>query len=86
MITRDEYIINEINSEVKHEYMEGEIVAMAGASFNHNFIFANLMNKIGVFLEDKNCYVLGADLRVTTLFFDSYMYPDITIVCDKLVK
>jgi Uma2 family endonuclease len=57
---------------------------MAGSSYDHNFIVANLMRKIGYFLEGKPCEILVADLRVTTPEFDSFMYPDLTILCDDI--
>ncbi len=83
-ITPDDYLEIEVRSLEKHEYFEGRIYDMAGASFDHNFIVANLMRKIGNYLEGKDCEILVADLRVTTPEFDSFMYPDLTILCEEL--
>ncbi len=85
-ITPDDYLEIEVRSLEKHEYFEGRIYDMAGASFDHNFIVANLMRKIGNYLEGKECEILVADLRVTTPDFDSFMYPDLTILCEELQR
>ncbi len=85
-VTADEYLAFENSSDTKHEYFDGVIVAMAGTSFNHNFIFANLIDEIHLFLKDKKCNVFGSELRVATPFFSSYMYPDLIIVCDDLER
>ena len=83
-ITPDEYLNIEIRADQKHEYFDGRIYAMAGAGFNHNYIVSNLASKIGSFLDGKNCDIMIADLRVTTPQFDSFMYPDLTILCEEI--
>jgi Uma2 family endonuclease len=83
-VTPNEYLAIEIKAETRHEYFDGRIYAMAGANLNHNFIVSNLSRKIGIFLDDKSCNLFGSDLRITTPAFDSYMYPDLSIVCDEI--
>jgi Uma2 family endonuclease len=83
-ISPEEYLTAEKNAFEKHEYFSGQVLALAGAGFAHNRIVANLIAKIGAYLADKDCDVSPSDLRVTTAFFDSYMYPDVTIVCDGI--
>ena len=83
-VTPDEYLAIEVKAERKHEYFDGRVYAMAGAGFNHNYIVSNLASKIGNFLNGKNCDILIADLRVTTPQFDSFMYPDLTILCEDI--
>ncbi len=82
-VTPHEYLAIEANAESKHEYYSGQVVAMVGAGWNYNLIVANLLRTIGNHLQDKDCAILPSDLRVCTPFFDSYMYPDVTIVCDE---
>ncbi len=62
---------------------EGKVVAMAGASLAHNRIVANLVKKIGNFLEDKSCEILPSYIRISAPSYKSYMYPDATIVCGE---
>ena len=82
-VSPDEYLAMERASEEKHEYYDGFIVAMSGARLKHNQVVANLITSIGNFLKDKNCQALPSDMRVATPNRDSYMYPDVTIVCDE---
>jgi len=82
-ITPDEYLAMERDSEQKHEYYDGYVVAMSGARLKHNQIQANLYTKIGNHLENKECQVLPSDMRVSTPNRDAYMYPDASIVCGE---
>ena len=84
-LSPSEFLNLEVKADTKHEYFEGRAYAMAGAQLNHNFVVANLMRKIGIFLDDKPCHMFGSDLRVTTPASDSYMYPDVKIICDDVV-
>jgi Uma2 family endonuclease len=79
--TPEEYLEMEKNSIEKHEYIRGEVIAMAGASKDHVRINRNLVTEIGSFLKGKPCEVFGTDLRVITPFSESYLYPDAMIVC-----
>jgi Uma2 family endonuclease len=82
-ITPDAYLQMENEAVEKHEYFDGQIHAMAGASYNHNFIVGNLLGEIKSFLKGKSCNAFPSDLRVTTPLFSSYMYPDVSIVCGQ---
>lgn len=82
-VSPDEYLAMERASEEKHEYYDGFIVAMSGARLKHNQVAANLTIDIGSYLKDKECQVLPSDMRVATPNRDTYMYPDLTIVCGK---
>jgi Uma2 family endonuclease len=74
----------EREQEYKHEYVDGDVLAMSGASINHNRIASNIVIKTGSFLENKSCEVFGSDLRVSVKWRDSYFYPDVVIACDEL--
>ena len=78
--TVEEYLAFERESDTKHEYYDGEIFAMTGASLAHNLITGNLVAALNVSLRDTDCLVLPQDMRVhcpTGL----YTYPDVTVVC-----
>ncbi len=83
LISPEEYLSIERGAKEKHEYFEGKVVAMAGASLAHNRIVANLVKKIGNFLEGKSCEILPSDIRISAPSYKSYMYPDATIVCGE---
>ncbi len=57
------------------------MIEMAGGTFEHAAIAANLISKITAKLEGKPCRALGSDLRVRISDFGHYCYPDVTIVC-----
>jgi Uma2 family endonuclease len=82
-ISPKEYLEMERASDEKHEYFDGHIYLMSGASLKHVKVATNLTGKLFTFLEDKECSVLSENLRVTSPSNDSYMYPDVLIVCGK---
>ena len=83
LISPQEYLRFERGAKEKHEYFEGQVIAMPGVSLTHNRLVANLVKKIGNFLENKSCEILPSDIRISVPSFESYMYPDATIVCGK---
>src|SRR4051812_47195317 len=82
-VSVEEYLQLEEAAEEKHEYVEGDIVAMAGATREHNQVVSNLIRENGSFLKGKNGYIFPSDFRVTTPAGKSYFYPDATIVCGE---
>ena len=82
-ISPQEYLAMERASEEKHEYYDGQVLAMSGARMKHNYITSNLIIDIGNYLEGKNCKILPSDMRVSTPTQDAYMYPDALIVCGE---
>ncbi len=83
-ITPDEYLKFEKNSEFKHEYFDGEIFAMVGASLNHNRISFNLSRELGNQLKNSSCEGFSGDMRVKVKEIEKYTYPDIVVACDKI--
>jgi Uma2 family endonuclease len=82
-ISQEEYLEMERASLEKHEYYQGEIFAMSGASLKHNDVFSNLFGEIQGKLKGKNCRPYGSDLRIHVPKNSLYTYPDISIICDK---
>jgi Uma2 family endonuclease len=81
--TVDDYFTVEEMSEVRHEYYDGEIFAMAGASLQHNEIAANVLSEFRTALRDADCGVYGSDLRILTPS-GLYTYPDISVICGQV--
>lgn len=67
--------------DIKHEFYDGEIFAMVGASRHHNRINVNLTREIGnkVKADNFSCEVFSNDMRVK--IGDKYTYPDLVITC-----
>lgn len=80
--TDEEYLAFERESEEKHELINGEIVAMAGASRRHNLISTNTTIALGVQLRGKNCEIYASDMRVR-MRKGRYSYPDVVVVCGE---
>ena len=78
-----EYLAYEQDSELKHEYENGEIVAMAGGSRRHNALAA----RISAALEQgrtAGCISFQSDQRVRVLATGKATYPDATLVCGTI--
>lgn len=76
-----EYLTGERNSEIKHEYLDGEVFTMAGASESHNLITGNTYASLHTQLRKRRCNVYPSDMRVRTPDSSLYSYPDISVVC-----
>lgn len=81
-ISEDDYLKKELHSEIKHEYIDGYVYAMAGASDNHNKISGNIFSELKTALKKKNsaCVVYTADMRLKQR--SKYYYPDVMVVCN----
>ena len=82
-ISPEEYLASERGSEIRNEYFDGEIFAMAGASREHNQISANIVRVIGNQILEKPCCVFSRDMKIKIEQIGKYTYPDIVVVCEK---
>ncbi len=80
-LTPAEYLAFERAAEQRHEYADGEVFAMAGASFNHGVLSMNMGRELSAALLDRPCNVIVADLRVKLQSTERYVYPDVVVVC-----
>ena len=80
--TDEEYLAFEREALQKHELIDGEIIAMAGASREHNLIGTNTSTAIGYRLRGSGCEMYANDMRVR-MKKGRYGYPDIVIACEK---
>jgi Uma2 family endonuclease len=76
----EEYLAYERASELKHEYIGGEIVAMAGGSRRHSALAANVTIALGT-TRPAGCIVFQSDLRIRILASGVATYPDVSMVC-----
>ena len=81
--TAEEYLAYERASEVKHEYSDGELFAMSGASRAHGRIAWNLGGALYPQLEQASCEGFTAEMRVRIPGSDRYTYPDLVVVCGE---
>lgn len=78
--TIEDYFSVEESSPVRHEFVAGQIFAMAGASVRHNRITGNVFAELRAVLAGRGCDVFATDLRVRTPS-GLYTYPDVMVVC-----
>ena len=82
-MSEQDYLEREKISETKHEYFDGEIFAMAGASRSHQRIISNLVIDIGTHLKNTPCEVFSSDMKVRADKGKKYFYPDVIVSCTK---
>ena len=83
LVSPEEYLAREREAERKHEYRDGEIVLMAGASRQHVLIVTNVVFELERQLRDGECLVFSTDLRVQAGEEQLFTYPDVAVVCDE---
>ncbi|MFO1349716.1 MAG: Uma2 family endonuclease [Gammaproteobacteria bacterium] len=77
-----DYLAQERDGEARHEYIDGEIFAMTGASRAHNFIAGNLFSAIHLHLRNTPCRVFMNDMKVR--IGNRFYYPDLLVSCTKV--
>jgi Uma2 family endonuclease len=82
-MTETEYLAFDRNNEIKHEYLNGEVFAMAGASWEHNLICAAIIIALGSQLRGKSSRVTSSNLRLNITATGLYTYPDISVICGE---
>lgn len=82
-LTPDEYLALEADSSTKHEYFDGSIVAMAGATDAHVTIALNLATELRSHLRNSGCRVYISDMKVRIDDHNRFFYPDLLITCDR---
>ena len=83
-MTYEEYLVAETASEVKHEYLRGEVWAMSGGTIEHAALAMAFGRVLGNALLGRPCRVYSADARVRVLATDRSTYPDLSVVCGKV--
>ena len=78
-VTLEAYLVLDADADVKHEYWDGRVIAMAGAEPEHNQLTANLATEFNVRLRARGCRVAVADQRVRV--GKRYVYPDVVVTC-----
>jgi Uma2 family endonuclease len=84
LLTIEEYLKFEQDGEIRHEYVAGQIYAMAGASEAHNLIVGNIFALLRPHLRGSSCRAFVSDMKVKvkTQQADIFYYPDLLVTCD----
>jgi Uma2 family endonuclease len=80
-LTPQDYLAWERQQETRHEYFDGEVCAMTGASREHNLVCGNTFAALHAQLRGRACEVYNNDMRVKVSETGMYTYPDVVVVC-----
>lgn len=78
-LSEEAYLQGELLSETKHEYIDGAVYAMAGASKNHERITTNISGELWTQLKNTPCEPFSSDIKVKV--GSKFFYPDVMVVC-----
>lgn len=82
-LTPEEYIASERKATLKSEYLNGDILAMSGASLAHARIITDIATELNTQLRGQGCEVITNDMRVKTGPKGAYFYPDVVAFCGE---
>lgn len=81
-LTPEEYLQLEAKSDIKHEYIDGKVFAMAGATDTHVTIAGNIFALLLSHLRGSGCRVYISDMKVRIESKNSFYYPDVLVTCE----
>ena len=84
--TYDDYRRFEETTDAKHEYLHGQILAMAGGTPEHAALATAVIGLLERQLAGRPCYPFSSDLRVRVRATGLATYPDVTVICGALER
>ena len=81
-LSEQDYLAGEKHSEIRYEYMDGQVYAMAGASKRHVVITGNVFAQLRAAAKGLPCTVYQSDMKVRTAAHKTYYYPDVVVGCE----
>lgn len=81
LISYAEYLAAEQSGEIKHEYLDGAVVAMAGGTIAHGELSGLVFGTLFQALQGRPCRVYNSDVRVHVEATGLTTYPDVSVVC-----
>ncbi len=82
-LTPEQYLEIERKAEFKSDYYDGEMFALAGASYIQNKIARNISKSLGIQLKGKNCEEFQSDLKIKKIESNLFTYPDVVVICGE---
>jgi len=82
-VSVEEYFELEKNSEIRHEYYQGEMFDMAGTTDTHNAIVYDCVFALKYILKGTDCKVYGESVKLEVQKDEYYTYSDVMVTCDK---
>ena len=91
-MTADEFLAWDATQTIKHEFVRGEVFAMAGAHEAHVTVMGNIYNALRLHLKGSPCRTFLTDMKLRVEAADAFYYPDVMVTCsaadaaDPLIK
>ena len=91
-MTAEEFLAWDESQLIKHEFVQGEVFAMAGGEDRNVTVAGNLYIALRLHLRGSPCRVYGSDVKLRVDAADCYFYPDLMVTCsaldaaDRLIK
>ncbi len=82
LLSPETYLEREAKSDSKHEYINGELLAMAGTTDIHNLIAGNCFIVLKTQLRGSGCVVFFTDIKARIEAKNCFYYPDLLVTCD----
>lgn len=79
-ITEQEYLQGEMIAECRHEFIDGQVFAIAGTSRNHSLLVSNCVQMLANHLQTSPCMTFSSEIKVKTE--SCFFYPDVMVVCE----
>ena len=79
----NDYLRLEAESPIKHEYIDGKVYAMAGASDSHVTIAGNLFAALRAHIRGTGCRLYISDMKAQVEARNRFFYPDVMVTCDQ---
>lgn len=81
LISEAEYLVMDTASDMRYEYVGGEVYAKSGGTLRHNRITLNLASGLMQALKGRPCQVFMSDVRLKVAAAEAYYYPDVMVAC-----
>lgn len=81
-LSAEDYLQGEESAQIKHEYLDGDVWAMVGASDAHVSIAMNLAFLLKQALKDSPCRAYISDMKVNVAKANAFFYPDVLVTCE----
>ncbi len=83
-LSSEDYLREEVARALKHEYVDGQVYAFAGATDRHNRVVTNVSGHLWLATRGGVCQTYTSDmkLRVQTGAMSRFYYPDVMVACE----
>jgi Uma2 family endonuclease len=86
VFTYREYLEREQETGLKHEFLHGQVFAMAGGTPEHARLIAAVTIALGRMLDSQRCRIFSSELKVRVKATGLATYPDVTVICGEAVR